>query len=97
MDYIDFQVRRIADDLRRAGVSVPGNASAPTTINEPQQESEFTIARGHKSTIYLPRWIQDHCNDPALMASSFVFVMHFGNSNTLMLPGFYGPFALPPS
>jgi len=45
MDYIDFHVRRIADDLRRAGVSIPGNVFTPDVVNELPQETEFTIAR----------------------------------------------------
>ena len=74
MDYIDFQVRRIADDLRRAGIPVPGNVPTPAT-DEPQVETDFTIARGHKSTIYLPHWIHDNRNDPALTVSLFIVVI----------------------
>jgi hypothetical protein len=71
MDYVDFQVRRIADHLQRAGISIPGNVTptTSTTTHEPQQVTEFTIASGHKSTIFLPHWIRDHRDDPALTVS----------------------------
>lgn len=77
MDYIDFHIRRIADDLQRAGVPIPGQIHKPVTSDEPQQHTPttsdeprqgtaFTIAKGHKSVIYLPSWIQKHRDDPAL-------------------------------
>jgi len=95
MDYIDFHVRRIADELQRAGVSIPGNDSTPATTNEPHHETEFSVAQGHKSTVYLPHWIRDHRDDPALMVSSFVVAVCLGNSRTLLL-GLHGPPTCPP-
>lgn len=73
MDYIDFQVRRIADDLQRAGVSIPGHTPTTNPTHEPQQEAGISIARGHKSTVYLPRWMHDHREDPALTVSTFFY------------------------
>ena len=67
MDYVDFHVRRIADDLERAGVPIPGVVHAPAVPDEPQQETVFTTAKGHKSATYLPLWIQKHRDDPALI------------------------------
>jgi hypothetical protein len=75
MDYIDFHVRRIADKLRRAGVSVPGNVHTPNDTSEPQQETEFTISRGHRSALYLTHWIRDHRDDPALTVNMFAIIM----------------------
>ena len=72
MDYIDFQVKRIADDLQRAGVCISNNVATPVAAHEPQQESEFTIASGHKSMVYLPHWLRDHRNDPALTVSPYL-------------------------
>ena len=72
MDYVDFQVRRIADDLQRVGVSIPGKVHSPATSGDPQQEPTFTIAKGHKSAIYLPLWIRNHRDDPALMVKCFI-------------------------
>ena len=69
MDYIDFHVRRIADDLRRAGISV-GHAPTPETIKEPQEGTDISISKSHKSTVYLPHWIRDHRDNPALIASA---------------------------
>lgn len=97
MDYIDFHVRRIADDLRRAGVTVSGNVPAPTSTDEPQWETEFTIAQGHKSQIYLPHWIHDHRDDPALIVGLFVVALCPESSWTLLELGFHGPLAHPPS
>jgi hypothetical protein len=76
MDYIDFHVRRIADDLRRAGVSIPGNVPTPNVVGEQQQKTEFTIAQGHKHARYLPHWIRDHRDDPALTVCLTVSTMH---------------------
>ena len=95
MDYIDFHVRRIADNLQRAGISIPGNIPPTTTTNEPQQETDFTIAQGHKSTIYLPRWIRDHRDDPALIVSLLVAICS-ESSHALLQLGFHGSFARPP-
>ena len=96
MDYIDFQVRRIADNLRRVGVSVPGDIPTPAAIGEPQQETEFTIAQGHKSTIYLPHWIQDHRDDPAVTVSPSGFTTHISNLIILAYQGVHGPPPLSP-
>ena len=71
MDYVDFHIRRIADDLRRAGISVPGRTPTPAATKEPQQDTDISIAKSHKSTIYLPHWIPDHREDPALTARAF--------------------------
>ncbi|KAF9646621.1 hypothetical protein BDM02DRAFT_3188673 [Thelephora ganbajun] len=51
MDYINFQVHRVADNLQWAGISIPSN-----------------------STVYLPYWIRDHRNDPAL--TGFMDLIH---------------------
>ena len=96
MDYIDFHVRRIADDLRRAGVSIPGNIPTPAVTDEPQQEIDFTIARGHKSAVYLPHWIRDHRDDPALTVSLFVIMICSEGSRTLWQLGLHGPLTCPP-
>ena len=84
MDYIDFQIRRIADDLRKAGVFVPGDAPTPTSTNELRQETEFTIAKTHKSTVYLPHWIQSHRDDPASTVRSFVLSPNPEHSHTIV-------------
>lgn len=88
MDYVDFQVRRIGDNLRKAGVSIPGNAPTPITANEPRQETEFTIAQGHKSTVFLPYWIRDHRNDPALTVCSSILAHISGTHTHLFFQGF---------
>ena len=76
MDYINFNLRRIADDLRRADVSIPDDSPAPTSVaDEVRPETEFTIAKGRGSTIYIPHWLRDHRDDPALMASLTVRVL----------------------
>jgi hypothetical protein len=75
MDYTDFHVRRIADDLRRAGIDIPGTVPTPVVTDEPQQDTEFSVAKGHKSTVYLPHWVREHRDDPALTVSSFVLAM----------------------
>ena len=89
MDYVDFHVCRIADDLQRVGVSIPGHAPTPNVTHELQQETDVGIAQGHKSTVYLPCWIRDHREDPALTVStSFHFVIP---TYTLPHLGLYGP------
>lgn len=79
MDYVEFHVHRIADDLQRAGVPISSHVATPT-ICEPEQETKFTIASGHKSKVYLPHWIRDHRDDPALTVSLFVIV-HVPNTH----------------
>ena len=96
MDYIDFHVCRIADNLRRASVSIPGNIPAPAVTDEPQQEIDFTIARGHKSTVYLPHWIRDHRDDPALTVSPFIVMICSEGPRTLWQPGLHGSLTHPP-
>ena len=66
MDYIDFHIHCIADDLQRASVFISGKVHMPATSDEPQQETVFTVAKGCKSIVYLPLWIQEHRDDPAL-------------------------------
>jgi len=95
MDYVDFHVRRIADNLRGAGISIPGNIPTTTTVDELRQETDFTIAQVHKSTIYLPRWIRDHRDDPALIVSLLV-ATYSESSHTLPQLGFYGSLTCPP-
>ena len=98
MDYINFHVRHIADDLRRAGVPVPGNIPVPDIPGEQYQKTKFTIARGHKSALYLPHWIRDHRDDPALVVNLFMFSFTTlnGHSCTLISPGLHGPFTCSP-
>lgn len=81
MDYIDFQVRCIADDLRRAGIDIPGPGPTPPVTDEVQQDTEFSVSKGHKSTRYLPHWIHDHRDDPALTVSFLVFIIHPDSQN----------------
>ena len=95
MDYIDFHVRRIADNLRRASISIPRNIPLTTTTNKPQQETDFTIAQGHKFTIYLPHWICDHHDDPALIVSLLVAICS-ESLHALLQLGFHGSLACPP-
>jgi len=66
MDYIDFQVRRIADELQTAGVSVPGQRPIDTVTDDPPVDPTFDIAKGYKSKIHLQPWTWEHRNDPAL-------------------------------
>lgn len=67
MDYIRFQLNRIASELRGVGVSVPGEAAPLPPVMEAPQETEATISTGHKSSTYLPRWLEHGRHDPALM------------------------------
>ena len=67
MDYIRFQLNRIADELRTVGVSVPGETPPPPPAMETPQETEATISTGHKLSTYLPKWLDEHRSDPALM------------------------------
>jgi len=68
MDYIRSQINRIADELRIVGVSVPGGPPPPPPpAMEVPQETDVTVSASYKSSIYLPRWLDKHRNDPALM------------------------------
>ena len=67
MDYVDFHVHRITNDLQRVGVSISGSIHIQDATGKQQQETKSTIAKSHKSAWYLPHWIQDHRDDPALM------------------------------
>jgi len=70
MDYIRSQLNRIADELRTVGVSVPGGAPPPPPpATEVPQETDITVSAGYKSSIYLPRWLDKHRRDPALMVT----------------------------
>jgi len=71
MDYIDFQVRRIADELETAGIPIPGQH--PTTAtDDPPINPVTNIAKGYKSRRHLPRWMWEHRNDPALMVTTLL-------------------------
>ena len=96
MDYIDFQIYHIADNLQRVGVSIPSDVPTPAAIGKPQQETEFTITQGHKSTIYLPHWIQDHHDDSAVTVSPSGFTTHILNLIILAYQGVHGPPPLSP-
>lgn len=76
MDYVDFHIRRIADDLQRAGVPIPKHVFTPAMPSELPQETSFTIAKGYKSKIYLPLWIQRHRDDPALTVNHLNLTCH---------------------
>ena len=67
MDYICFHLNRIADELRAVGVPVSGETPPPPPAVEAPQETEATISTSHKSSTYLPGWLNDHRRDPALM------------------------------
>ena len=71
MDYVRFQVNRIADELRSIGVSVPGETlpAPPPPVTEVPQETETTISTGGKSNAFLPRWLNSHRRDPAVMVT----------------------------
>lgn len=66
MDYVRFQLNRIAHELRTIGISIPGGTPSPPAA-EASQETEATISTGSKSSVYLPRWLNAHRRDPALM------------------------------
>lgn len=69
MDYIDFQVRRIADELQTAGIPIPGQHPTTTATDDPPVDPVSNIAKGCKSRNHLPRWTWEHRNDPALMVA----------------------------
>src|SRR5579872_3543998 len=96
MDYVNFQVCRIADELQRVGVLISGNIPALAVITKPELESDFTIAKSYKSTTYLPHWIRDHRDDPALTVSLFIMTPYSKTQRVILL-GFHGPPTCPPS
>ena len=69
MDYIRFQLDRIADELRATGISVPGGTPLPPPVLEATQETEATISTGFKLSTYLPQWLNNHRCDPAVMVT----------------------------
>ena len=69
MDYILFQIERIADELRENGISVPGRIHPPPSTVEVPQETEVTTSKSSRSSVYLPQWLHNHRNDPAAMVT----------------------------
>ena len=68
MDYVLFQIERIAGDLRGIDVVVPGKARSPPSAAEPlSQETEVTTSKTSRSKVYLPQWLGDHRGDVATM------------------------------
>jgi hypothetical protein len=73
MDYVVFQVERIADELHESGISIPiPTRPLPQTSGIPQ-ESEATTSKSSRKGVYLPQWLQDHQIDPAAMVT---FALH---------------------
>jgi len=71
MDYILFHVEKIADDLRKKGVDVPGNDRPPPPALEPVlQAAEVMTSKSSRSSLYLPQWLHNHRYDPAAMVTS---------------------------
>ena len=69
MDYALFHVERIADELRKNGVSVAGRDHPPPSATEVPQETEVTISKSSRLSVYLPQWLYDHRYDPATMVT----------------------------
>ena len=87
MDYVRFQVNRIADKLRSIGVSVPGETlPPPPPVTEVPKETETTISTGGKSSTYLPQWLNSHRCDPVVMVT--ISLCQVIVTNVLTLQGF---------
>jgi hypothetical protein len=73
MDYVVFQVERIADELHESGVPIPVPTRPLPQALEIPQESEATTSKSSRKRVYLPQWLQDHRFDPAAMV---IFGLH---------------------
>jgi hypothetical protein len=67
MDYTLFRIECIADELRENGVSIPGRIHPSPLAAEVPQETEVTISKISRKSVYLPQWLHDHRFDPATM------------------------------
>lgn len=87
MDYTLFQVERMADELRKNGVSIPGGNHPLPSETEAPQESEVTTSKSARSTIYLPSWLHKHRYDPAVMVIPITYQPKYQLINMI---GFHG-------
>jgi hypothetical protein len=69
MDYVVFQVERIADELHESGVPVPIPTRPLLQHSEIPQELDATTSKFSRKGVHLPQWLQDRRFDPAAMVT----------------------------
>jgi len=70
MDFVEFQIRRIAEDLRDVGLDIPGK-KPPTLTAVDHPEVQHLLAKEPDSKHFLDRLVLDHVHDPAYQVQRF--------------------------